>query len=312
MQEKEKDGKKKGKKRKQMVRTAQTGLWVTLILVQMAVVNCLTVKAEAAGGGDHEGDTVRQIQKDVVYERVEGCTILPDSLDIQVQEEGDTVTVACSLQEITVLREEWDDSFSFPITVHTYDAEYYQLGDELIPYNEERPQLEGCEEQLLEMIGVPPEEYRIDRLEWSGEPYRAEDGSLCRDALGSGSKRLRDYRVRYAGTAWFPVRKTAQEETGTGHEETENVTAATETLGEVGPHVQIQEESSAASGADKEEPFGFWQKITRTLLIIIGIGALLFLGGLLILAFLWVVKKLRKWYTKRKHGGTRGHGRNGH
>ena len=312
----------KDEKRSKMARTAQTGLWVALILVQMAVVNCLTVRAEDGaerateimengaeraseimenGAGETEGFKLRQIEKDVVYEGVEGGTPLPDTLDIQVEEDGQTVTAVCSLQERTVLRERWDDSFSFPITFHTYDAEYYRLGDRLVPYNAERPELKGCEGQLLGLIGVTPEEYQFTTLEWSGEPYLAEGGELCRDAVGSGRKLVRDYRVRYAGTAEIPVRQKVQPEAVTETEETARETSVSETVGPAAPKVTVRQET-AAPGTEQEggRSLGLLQKITRTLLIIIGIGVILFFVGLAALAFLWVVKKLRRWYTGRK------------
>ncbi len=307
---------KNEEKRNQRVKNVQMGLWVILILLQMAVVNCLEVRAESAASErefpesagnaapamNHEKTMIRQVQKDVIYEKVEGGASLPETLDIRVEEDGVTVTAVCSIQERTVLREWWEEGFSFPVTFHSYDAAYYSLRDILIPYNEERPELEGYEKRLLELIGVPLEEYRISSVQWDGEAYQGEDGELCRDAVGTGEKLLRDYRVRYAGMAKLPVRPKAQVQTEAETVSAESAAETEEAVEESRTEVSISAESSEEeqTQAEDEAPLTLWQKITRTLLIAIGIGALLFFGGLLILAFLWVVKKLRKWYTGRK------------
>ena len=64
---------KENEKRKQRVKNVQMGLWVILILLQMAVVNCLELRAEtseSAVPGDRDEFTVRRVQKDVIYEQV--------------------------------------------------------------------------------------------------------------------------------------------------------------------------------------------------------------------------------------------------
>lgn len=285
----------KEEKRKQWVKTAQMGLWVALILIQMTAVHCLEVKAEDTGEYRY-----RQIEKDVVYEHVEANASVPETLDIQIREDGQIFTAACSAKETAVLREWWEDGFSIPITFHLYDADYYRLGDRLVPHNGESPELYGYEDYLLELIGAPPEEYQITALQWAGEPYLSEEGELCREALGTGRKLLRDYRVRYAGMVQIPVQSDIQEQTEAEPEESEalEMTEGSKAGETAGPQVKILEDDHG--DAETETPLTLWQRITRSLLIAIGIGALFFFGGLLILAFLWVEKKLRKWYTERK------------
>lgn len=311
----------KEEKRRRTVRNAQVGLWAALILIQMVVVNCLTVRAEIIGDGQQaqiqaqahqaqiqqerqaqEQEPIRRrVQRDVVYEAVEGATELPETVDIEVRQDKQTVIAVCTMQEKAVLREWWSDDFSFPITFHTYDAEFYELGERVIPYNEERPQLDGCEEQLLETIGVSPQEYEITDLQWSGEVYQGADGQLCRDAAARGRKLLRDYRVRYTGTVVLPVHRELPaelqetedtEDTGENMQESTWDSEVLQSMEE--PVVRIEPQE------DGEAPLTFWQKLTRTLLIVIGIGALMFFGGLLLLALLWVVKRLQKWYTGRR------------
>lgn len=40
--------------------------------------------------------------------------------------------------------------------------------------------------------------------------------------------------------------------------------------------------------------------MTRILLIAVGIGAIFFFGGLLVLALLWIYRKLREWHARRR------------
>lgn len=304
---------KENEKRKQRVKNVQMGLWVILILLQMAVVNCLELRAEtseSAAPGGRDAFTVRHVKKDVVYEQVEGGASLPETLEVRIEEGGATVTAVCAMEEKVILRERWEDHFSFPVTFHSYDAAFYRLGDILIPFDEERPRLEGCEEQLLELVGLMTEDYRITSVQWAGEAYRGEEGELCRDALAAGNKLVRDYRVRYAGTAQIPAKRNVSLQTEVEEAVTEQTIGADEAAGASETEVSIQMEASGDTQpqADTEGTPTLWQKITRTLLVVIGIGAILFFGGLLILAFLWVVKKLKKWYTgqKRKRAGKRG------
>ena len=304
---------KENENRKQWVKNVQMGLWVILILLQMAVVNCLELRAEtseSAAPGGRDAFTVRHVKKDVVYEQVEGGASLPETLDVRIEEGGATVTAVCAMEEKVILRERWEDHFSFPVTFHSYDAAFYRLGDILIPFDEERPRLEGCEEQLLELVGLMPEDYRITSVQWAGEAYQGEEGELCRDALAAGNKLVRDYRVRYAGTAQIPAKRNVSLQTEADETVTEQAIGADETADASGTAVSIQMEASEETQpqADTEGTLTLWQKITRTLLVVIGIGAILFFGGLLILAFLWVVKKLRKWYTGQKcrRAGKRG------
>ena len=44
----------------------------------------------------------------------------------------------------------------------------------------------------------------------------------------------------------------------------------------------------------------FLEKVTRILLIAVGIGAIFFFGGLLVLALLWIYRKLREWHARRR------------
>lgn len=151
----------------------------------------------------------REVEENVLYDQVEGMTTLPDTIEVETSDRGrgQTITVVCQMEEQQAVREEWQDGFVVTVTFHTYEAGYYQLADRLIPYNDERPELEGCEALLLELVKVPPEDYRITHVQWAGEVYEDEEGNQCRDAAAFGQKRIRDYQVTYRGTAVFPAKE---------------------------------------------------------------------------------------------------------
>lgn len=242
----------------------------------------------------------RKVQKEILYDRTEGVAALPDTIEITAQdkERGQTVTAACPMEEQEVIREEWEDGFMFTVTFHTYEAGYYELADRLIPYNDERPELEGCEELLLELAGLSAEDYRVTHVQWSGETYQDETGNRCRDAAAFGQKLLRDYRVKYSGTAVFPEKQGWQ---------TVAVYRLPQTTAEPSSGAKASSESGRSFAETEEteaipaeQPLTLWQRITRTLIITIAAGAVIFFCGLLLLAILRVVKKTRSCYNRRK------------
>lgn len=235
------------------------------------------------------------VEKEEIIGPAEGITRIPESIMVEVEENGRVMEVSCHLKEKTVIREEWKEGFWFPVIFHGYEAGHYWLGDRLISGEGEKPQLEGSEELLLKEIGVSGEDYQIEDVRWDGEAYADEAGELCRNGIAFGRKRMRDYRVIYTGTAEFaaysqwrtkavygPIREEPEQET---REETEPVL------------VELEETRPAA--AAMEEPFIMWERIKRTLLVTIAIGALLFFGGLIGLGAVWIFRVFMP-YGKRK------------
>lgn len=244
----------------------------------------------------------RKVRQEVLYDGVEGITELPEQISITAQdhERGQTVLTAGEIQNTEMLKEEWREGFTFPLTFHHYHADYYQLADRLIPHDEDRPGLEGCEESLLELVGVSSEEYAITDIRWEGDAYEDGDGVWCRDAVASGQMLVRDYQVTYTGTAVFPEQKMWQTMAVYRPEPKAPEPTVTTELRPV-PSPEIIEE------AEKKPSKGLWERITKILLITIGIGAVLFLGGLFVLLLLRVAKNVRSCYNKRQNktgGGT--------
>ena len=97
----------------------------------------------------------------------------------------------------------WKDDFSFTVTFHEYGIDGYWLGDQVFMLDEENLDFSGYEEMLLALIEADPENYRINSAEWAGEPYEDSEGILCRDAVVSGEKLVRDCVITYRGIAVF-------------------------------------------------------------------------------------------------------------
>ena len=88
---------------KENVKAIQTALWVSLVLVQMAVVGCLEVHAE-------------MVRREVTYEAIEGEADLPSEIDVSVLAGTEEELVACRAVEQMEKNAYWQDDFSFPLT----------------------------------------------------------------------------------------------------------------------------------------------------------------------------------------------------
>lgn len=239
----------------------------------------------------------RTVEEEQIFENVEGMTDVPGTSEIRTQDpdDGRIGTAVCQAESVEILREWWSADFSFPVQFHSYDADYYQLGGQMIPFDEERPQLAGCEELLLDIIGASTEEYRITDIRWDGEEYLDEAGILCRNALASGEKLVRDYQVRYCGVAEFPAGERWQTVAVYGPPGTEE-TAAPET--ESHSEVRVTEmettvQTDAAGEAVPQE--SFWKQVFKVTKVILSL-----LIPLLLILLIVLVKGRRTWYTGQK------------
>ena len=133
----------------------QIMIWVGLVLIQMMIVGCLTVRAEIQEGGKET------IEKKLEYTQLEEGMDFPETIEVQVKTEQGTETVLCRAAEQRVTGERWLEDFSFPVTFHRYHSDYYRLGEFLVPFQEEKPKLEGCESELLRQLGLSSDAYEI-------------------------------------------------------------------------------------------------------------------------------------------------------
>ena len=281
------------------VKEIQTALWAALVLVQMGVVGCLEVRAET-------------VHREVTYEAVEDEAALPEEIMVSVLAGHDGEMVPCQAVGWVEEAAYWQDDFSFPITFYEYGAGAYQLGEITVKKTdlEEPEQLTELAEQygteLLESMGLSAEEYEVKEIVWAGTPYEKEDGIVCRDAMAYGNRLLRDWRVQYEGFVeperWQELKRGGAD--GELNEEGQEETVP-ETIGVV---TETPEKMPEAEGEEpKEQPLHrksrlqeYLEKVTRIFLVAVGIGVVFFLGGLFVLALLWIGRKLREAKDRRK------------
>ena len=126
------------------------------------------------------------------------------SVDYRDEATGQTVHTNLAFQSMETVQDwHWREDVTIPITVTTYDANYYLLGDKKIPKKEESPALSGYENDLLESLSLSPESYRITRYAWDGEPYE-KDGELCRNAVAYGERYVIQCQAVFSGDAPLP------------------------------------------------------------------------------------------------------------
>lgn len=118
---------------------------------------------------------------------------------------GQTVSAALPLTSLELEDDwEWKSDVEVPITFHFYDSEYYQLGDILIPYNADKPALQGNEEELLNVLGLDSKSYQITDFNWNGQETKSNDGSLYRNAIAIGNRYVANYVAYYGDRVSLP------------------------------------------------------------------------------------------------------------
>lgn len=136
------------------------------------------------------------------YKGVEFIDTLPADGSVEAVDEDtmQMVTVNLPYKSHTEVQRYWDNSFSFPFTVVSYDAKTYLLGDVEIPSDAE---LISYGKEFLQYLGLPKEYYRILEIHWNGDIYESNE-ELRRDAAAYGQKLVKDIDVTYAGSVSFP------------------------------------------------------------------------------------------------------------
>ncbi len=146
----------------------------------------------------------RTMEKQIVYAGVEGAEGLPESITVADEVTGVPAEGELSLRKTRVLKEEWQEGFTVPVTFHSYGADEYEAGSLILSGKDPLTYTDQLGSELLNMAGLSPGEYRIHTIDWVGEPYADEAGQICRQALAMGEKLLRDYEVTYEGeVSWM-------------------------------------------------------------------------------------------------------------
>ena len=133
---------------------------------------------------------------------LEGDDTVPETADVPLidEESGTEFERELSLVDVEETSRSWSDTFSFSVTVSGYGADSFYLGDMEIPGDAD---LADYGEKLLELAGLSRVCYRVDRVEWDGEPYM--DGEVMfRNATAGGSKLIRNVKAKYGGQIRTP------------------------------------------------------------------------------------------------------------
>lgn len=126
----------------------------------------------------------------------------PETAMITINEDnsGTTFDREVPLLEMKETGSIWVDDFSFSVTVTGYGADAFYLGETEIPGEAE---LSEIGPELLTYLELPADCYRVDTVEWEGEPY-VEEGTLCRNAVAKGAKLVRNVEIKYGGQVRTP------------------------------------------------------------------------------------------------------------
>ena len=146
-------------------------------------------------------ERIQDVSTVIPYVAVEYMDTLPDIGEIDIEDENthQMMTARLPYKSHTVSEAYWDDNFSVPLTVVSYDAEIYELGDVEIPRNAD---LTSYSRELLAYLGLPEEYYRIQNINWEGDSYES-NGEIRRDATATGQRLVKDIEVTYAGQVIF-------------------------------------------------------------------------------------------------------------
>ena len=246
-------------------------------------------------------ELVRQVRESVRYESVERAAGVPAEIETEIRDEatGRRASVMLPLESEEASGWRWEGGFTFPVTVWGYDSGSFLLGGETVEVREDQP-FAGYESALLELIGVDPEYYRIDSVEWSGPPENGENGQIRRQAAASGQKYVADIEAVYGGPAVIPAQP------GTAYEAVyRRRMSETETEDPTEPETEAPKHETEASAASvpadptQEEPEVLWwlRNLRYATTVIIGLGVL---AGLPAVLMFFRRRKRRKENENRR------------
>ena len=226
--------------------------------------------------------TKKNMEKRIRYEGVEGAETLPESILVYDEETGEQEEGSLPLKEINTLAERWDASFQIPVTFHAYGAQEYVLGG-ITVRGEDAVRTDLWGQELLHMLGLPPEYYRILTLEWAGEAYVDASGQTCRQALAKGERLLRDYEAVYEGE--IEQQEPAVYELWMDYEPAGGLPASVLPSGSA-------EGERAGSDADAEDPLWYW--VHSGFVLTIAAGLLGIAVGTAVLGIAWLKQRKRE------------------
>ena len=114
------------------------------------------------------------------------------------------VIVTLSKDEVTKTDETEENTITFPVVFHRYDAGVFLINGKLIPLQEEgSPINEQYFGDLKAESAYASASGKITSLEWNGAPYTT-NGETCRNALAALTESRKIYAVKYSANVVLP------------------------------------------------------------------------------------------------------------
>ena len=147
------------------------------------------------------GDRTKEAVATKRYVGVEKGVPVPDSIEYTCEDESTGLTVNTMLPLTDQSETTWRwEPFEFPISISGYGADVLDLNGTEVPSG--APLIDYADE-FLNLLGLSKDYYRIDAIEWDGEPYE-QNGEIYRDAVGTGEKYVTDIEAVYSATIDLP------------------------------------------------------------------------------------------------------------
>lgn len=169
----------------------KAGKWFLAVTLTLFTIFGSTRQTWAYESQENE---MAYVEKELNYPGVEDSFQPPASAGFMIQNHmtGGEQKVFLPIIKAYDLNQRWEEGFRLELDSGILDGDYYLLGDRAVDretfLSEEG--LLSCEADILKAAGLPPEGYRIRKVEREGERI------LC-----TGEKRVRDCRAVYGGYA---------------------------------------------------------------------------------------------------------------
>ena len=124
----------------------------------------------------------KEDEKEVTYNGLEYGEDIPEFTDIVYKTVIDE-------------KDEWVNTFSFPIEISGYDADYFDLNGVQVDKN---APLINYKDEFLKYLNLSKDSYEIESIDWDGPEYK-KNGELCRKAIAKGKKKVKNVKVLYKG-----------------------------------------------------------------------------------------------------------------
>lgn len=240
-------------------------------------------------------ERIKEVYGQITYDGIEKSRGVPKMTEIEVADEESQTHFSSQvpLVQCEFLDEVWSDDFQFQMTFHEYGADNYRLEEKEIIISGEEPYWNGCEEELLSMIGVGADDYKILSIQWSGEPYTAADGERCRDAVAAGKKKVWNCVAGYGGEVKLPDLEGYRYHALYKIWEEETVKKEEKNLTTTEPFSKQEKEEKDIAGKGN-----IWGALKTYVILSVGIAAVILV--FVAIRLLWIYLKMKKERRKRE------------